>query len=732
VQQLEVKEQEQEQEQEGSGNVSAEAEVRDSKVLGTVEGSPKVYQSFVGEKAKIDGRAVVVRSKVEDKAIVEGSARCVRCEIEGFAHIMGDADLRNVKITNGVWDSQKLKGNKGVYHFAYDQAVLDVLQSIKMPKDYGVGDAPVLAVVKFLESGQSMKGLTGPLNSKSLVKKIKRFVYKNLDKELPGISRGASALSQLSSEQFKILVRAAKEIAKSPKPKKPPAAPPPPQAAPPPDPAAPQPPPPPPPPPGNKAASLIKRAFQNDPEFLKYVEDMEFGYKNPATGTWSSNVRFVGLPFKLPKKHGDSQHSVYRQWKKSQQAAAEQATTARDQWVQKHRPEGLSAQSRLTPERFDELEKGDVLWMSHSPQFLLKVHQFQKRRNGKPVAVLHQYDGAGPTGQTRNLNRVSLRNPMVETHLVPDHLLGIPSSEMALKAVSKEPWFKKDVGDLLQLSEKDSPYQRGSRVALLGQEGTSLGGKLVEGQDGTTWLLVSVSDPSLELSAPTLWPLKGPKAEPLKALGGVKVLKKVENEVPIEEVVETVWEPSGKYRSRSELISDPQESVSPQTAFYLPDWLRALLVPHGMDEGARQRTEKRLHNMTVADATDLLKNLNLALESPQGYHMEGLKRSGYQPEKMGQMRNALKSSLSSLLGHQYTEPVLSLANKYDLELEDVDAVRHAAFQEDPDAAEGNSQEVVANSLDPEGRTRLLAMNPEDYGTLSSHILENQHPKLKKK
>ena len=48
MQQLEVKD----QEQESSGNVSADAEVRDSKVLGTVEGSPKVYQSFVGEKAK--------------------------------------------------------------------------------------------------------------------------------------------------------------------------------------------------------------------------------------------------------------------------------------------------------------------------------------------------------------------------------------------------------------------------------------------------------------------------------------------------------------------------------------------------------------------------------------------------------------------------------------------------------------------------------------------------------
>lgn len=147
-----------------------------------------------------------------------------------------------------------------------------------------------------------------------------------------------------------------------------------------------------------RIASLLRRA-KYSPTFLKWVENQKF--KNPDT---NNDVSFHSLP-------AAEQGKVYDQW-----------ATHRKEWAQQHKPEGLSKKTLLTPEKFDEVEKGNLLWVSWSPKMLYKVVDRSKSPGGKAMLDCVLVDPKDPSkdGERRTLHRSSVENDKYEIHLMPE------------------------------------------------------------------------------------------------------------------------------------------------------------------------------------------------------------------------------------------------------------------------------------------------------------------------
>ena len=146
-----------------------------------------------------------------------------------------------------------------------------------------------------------------------------------------------------------------------------------------------------------KIAGILKNA-KYSPAFLKWVESKSF--PKHETG---NDVKFHSLS---PAQ----QQEVHKQWKHDRKSQAQQ-----------HKPESLSDDTLLTPEKFDALQKGDMLWISWSPKVLHKVTGIGKTKTGKPLLEMVQVDPQDPTkeGAKRILHRSSAGDEEHEIHIMP-------------------------------------------------------------------------------------------------------------------------------------------------------------------------------------------------------------------------------------------------------------------------------------------------------------------------
>ena len=146
--------------------------------------------------------------------------------------------------------------------------------------------------------------------------------------------------------------------------------------------------------------ATMARTARYRPAFLRWVEGRKF--RQPDTG---NEVVFVSLS-------DDEKTHVYSQWQQD-----------RLEWANRHKPEGLGDETRITEDNFDEVKKDDVLWFSWSPVILHKVVNVDREgaRASNPIIETVQVDPNNPEwrGVTRHMHKSSLQNQEMEAHKVP-------------------------------------------------------------------------------------------------------------------------------------------------------------------------------------------------------------------------------------------------------------------------------------------------------------------------
>ena len=146
--------------------------------------------------------------------------------------------------------------------------------------------------------------------------------------------------------------------------------------------------------------ATMTRTARYRPAFMRWVEGRKF--RQPDT---SNDVLFVSLPVEEQKR-------IYGQWQHD-----------RLEWAQRHKPEGLGDETRITPENFDDVKKDDVVWLSWSPVVLHKVVNIDRSgpRRNNPILEFVQIDPRNPgwEGETRHMHRSTLQNQEMEAHRVP-------------------------------------------------------------------------------------------------------------------------------------------------------------------------------------------------------------------------------------------------------------------------------------------------------------------------
>lgn len=496
-----------------SADISSKAKIEDSSIEGTVGGNAQVEKSAV--RGKVGDKAEIRGSVVDKDAIVEGDSKIQRAIIKGNARLRGNTRIRNAEILGGSWDGQEIKdGRDGKFHDAYNQDTLDALTSIRRPQ---VGDSPLRAMAHYFADGGRTKGwfgLGGDLDRKKLQKMIKQHTYREYDRTAPHLGRGASFLDDLDDEQFETVRKSAEEYAEKIKARREKGR----QAAlvnrhvlyqitkaayvnkdlrgelvpfvrfgheariaskdidirglairtafetsnmelrrvlvgavvt------------------ADKARRIAKQANQNQrryrPRFLRHIENKRF--RHPETG---NQVLFFSLP-------SQEQSRIYQEWQQSML-----------DWAHRRMPENLRGQlgpeTRITPENFNELEKGDVIWSSMNPFVHFKVTKVDRegRRAQNPTLTLKQFKPDDPAFEAgdRHLSLAAVRNQMLEHHRVPN--MGARADrQQALAQLPDQPregWPKFDdigLGDRraerLQQAFKDLVDVRNPREITLGR-----------------------------------------------------------------------------------------------------------------------------------------------------------------------------------------------------------------------------------------------------------------------
>ena len=162
-------------------------------------------------------------------------------------------------------------------------------------------------------------------------------------------------------------------------------------------------------------AQIMKHADARAPRkgeyrqaFLRWVNNQKFRNPNPD-GRKDSNGQPMDVSFfTLPPPE---QSRIYQEWQQG-----------RLDWAQRHKPEGLSEESRITVENFGDLKVGDVVWRSDSPVKLHRITKVDLARPNSPRLTMVQFNRENPAveGDDRHLSPGAVKNPMLEYHRVPD------------------------------------------------------------------------------------------------------------------------------------------------------------------------------------------------------------------------------------------------------------------------------------------------------------------------
>lgn len=423
-----------------------------SKVNGTVSGKAVVRDSNVDTGAVRDN-AVLERSNVTGGGLVEGNAKVQNAGVHGRNTVVGGrANISNASIRGGRWDDQRVT-KSGVWEDSYDQETIDTMEEAFAHGENGekgYGDLPIRMMAEYMREDGKTKGFFGgDLSREKLLKRVKKTLKKGDRPSLRGFQAqdALQRMQDVDDKAWDTIMTHAKEQSERKESR------------------------------GRRAALVqhllrtaarhpelrasivplvrlgadaraasgsstlrgvvIRTAFETSnpalrraligavtemdrrvareglsrqapvirtaryrPAFMRWVEGRKF--RQPDTG---NEVLFVSLP-------DDEQKRIYAQWQQD-----------RLEWAQRHKPQGLTDETRLTPENFDQVKKDDMVWLSWSPVVLHKVVNIDRSgpRANNPIIEFVQVDPNNPEwrGQTRHMHKSTLQNQAMEAHLVP-------------------------------------------------------------------------------------------------------------------------------------------------------------------------------------------------------------------------------------------------------------------------------------------------------------------------
>ncbi|MCK5643391.1 MAG: hypothetical protein KAJ19_21455, partial [Gammaproteobacteria bacterium] len=189
---------------------------------------------------------------------------------------------------------------------------------------------------------------------------------------------------------------------------------------------------------------------------------------------------------------------------------------------------------------------------------------------------------------------------------------------------------------------------------------------------------------------------------------------------------------TGKHKDRKELRgkgkkkSTDKVQVSPQ--------MRGMLVPEGMKGAQREVVEGALKGVTYEGLSQVRDHVAAALKDLDGPYAKGLAKSGYTVSRdaLELLQMMLDLRLEDMEGRKYHSDVLGVANQYDLEGEDADALHEFKKDKPLRGKKITDEQLMQKFLSkakPETRERMKGMSVADFMIAYKSIMDEEEEEV---
>jgi hypothetical protein len=195
-----------------------------------------------------------------------------------------------------------------------------------------------------------------------------------------------------------------------------------------------------------------------------------------------------------------------------------------------------------------------------------------------------------------------------------------------------------------------------------------------------------------------------------------------------DDVQEKVKHVLGKHKDRKELLGKPKKKGDAETKVHSTQYLVDLAAPEAMDPEVRKKTQDRMFDLRLGTAQKLFEHLSAALKNPDGAYSRGLLESGYTTEGIRELHWELGHLVRPYAERKYTQPVLEVANQYDLESEDADALYDFKVDKPSTGFRINETQLMQKFLakaKPETRERMKGMSLADFMVMYKSIMKDE-------
>lgn len=182
-----------------------------------------------------------------------------------------------------------------------------------------------------------------------------------------------------------------------------------------------------------------------------------------------------------------------------------------------------------------------------------------------------------------------------------------------------------------------------------------------------------------------------------------------------------------RHQDRTELRGGGRKQMDAKAK--LNSFFIGKILPEGASEEARAIAKEQLKKATYANLETLRKAaiwLDGHWDDPRAQQHPLIQNLGYDREGLKKLKKLIKRKLGDVNGRQYHEDVLAMANKYDLESEDADALYDWRVDKPARGRALSDQEKMNRFLakaKPETRERMQGMSVADFMIMYKAILQ---------
>ena len=185
--------------------------------------------------------------------------------------------------------------------------------------------------------------------------------------------------------------------------------------------------------------------------------------------------------------------------------------------------------------------------------------------------------------------------------------------------------------------------------------------------------------------------------------------------------------PAGKHKDRKKLRGGGKKKLEDDAK--LGSWFISQAIPRGASETAKAHAKKQLKGAryqdikVLADAADYILN-NWGSDKAKNHPL--IQHLGYDRDGLKKLKKLMGRKMQQVNGRTYHADVLQVANKYDLEAEDADALFDWRADKPGRGSRISDQEKMNRFLakaSPETRERMQGMSLADFMVMYKSILK---------